>query len=84
VSRKINTAPVAVTTDGALVVNAAGFEASPNVSKLIARAMNGDAEIFIGVVVSGKERKLMMTRLDGAAAEAVAMVIGRRAKCQRR
>lgn len=76
-SRKIHKAHVAVTTEGALVVNVAGFGPT-NIEGLIARALDDDAELFIGVVVDDEERDLLLERLDNAAAEAVAKVVGKR------
>ena len=76
-SRHIHKADVAITSHGALVVNVAGFGPT-NIEGLIARALDDDAEIFIGIVVTGEEQNLLMQRLDNAAAEAVGMVIGKR------
>jgi hypothetical protein len=76
-TRKIHKAPIAVTTEGALVVNVAGYGPT-NIEGLIARALDDDAELFIGIVVDKKEHRLLMERLDNAAAEAVGMVIGKR------
>ncbi len=78
-SRRIHKAPVAVTTEGALVVNVAGFGPT-NIEGLITRALDDDAELFIGIVVEEKEQDLMMKRLDNAAAEAVAKLYGKRAR----
>jgi len=77
VTRKIHQAPVALTTAGALVVNVAGFGPT-NIEGLIARALDDDAELFIGIVVEESEREILLGRLDNAAAEAVAMVVGQR------
>lgn len=77
-SRKIHKAPVAVTTEGALVVNVSGSGPTNNIEGLLARALDDDAELFIGVVVSEEEQELLLERLDNAAAEAVAMVYGKR------
>ena len=76
-SRKIHKASVAVTSEGALVVNVAGFGPT-SIEGLIARALDDDAALFIGIVVDESEQKLLLERLDNAAAEAVAMVVGRR------
>lgn len=82
-SRRIHKAPVAVTTEGALVVNVSGFGPT-SIEGLIARALDDDAELFIGVVVDEDERELLLERLDNAAAEAVARVIGKRKRAERR
>jgi len=76
-SRKIHKAHVAVTTEGALVVNVAGFGPT-NIEGLIARALDDDAELFIGIVVDDDDGALLLERLDAAAAEAVVMVLGKR------
>ena len=78
-SRKIHKAPVALTTHGSLVANVAGFGPT-NIESLIARALDDDAELFIGIVVDESERELLFERLDNAAAEAVAKLYGRRAR----
>jgi hypothetical protein len=77
VSRRIHKAHVAVTTEGALVVNVAGYGPA-NIEGLIARALDDDAELFIGIVVDKKEHRLLMERLGTAAAEAVNVVLGKR------
>jgi len=79
VSRKVHKAPAAVTTEGALVINVAGFGPT-NIEGLIARALDDDAELFIGIVVDENERELLLERLDNAAAEAVAKVYGKRGR----
>ncbi len=50
------------------------------VEDLITRALDDDAEFFIGIVVEKTEQEAMMKRLDDAAAEAVAKLYGKRAK----
>jgi hypothetical protein len=82
-SRKIHKAPVAVTTEGALVVNVAGFGPT-NIEGLITRALDDDAELFIGIVVAETEHDSLIARLDNAAAEAVALVYGKRMRTRRR
>ena len=76
---KIHNAPVAITTEGALVVNVAGLGLT-NIEALIARALDDDAELFIGIVVDDADRELLLERLDNAAAEGVAKIYGKRAK----
>ena len=77
-SRRIHKADVAVTSQGALVVNVAALVNAPYVDKLIARALDEEGEIFIGIVVTEEEKQVLLERLDNAAAEALAMVIGKR------
>ena len=62
-NRKIHQAPIAVTTEGALVVNVSGF-GEANIEGLIARALDADAEIFIGIVVSDSERDVLRWHVD--------------------
>lgn len=81
-SRKIHKAPVAMTTEGVLVVNVAGFGPT-NIEGLLARALDDDAELFIGVVVDENERTVLLERLDNAAAEAVAQIYGKRKRVPR-
>ena len=81
-SRKIHKAPVAMTTEGVLVVNVAGFGPT-NIEGLLARALDDDAELFIGVVVDENERTVLLERLDNAAAEAVAKIYGKRKRVPR-
>lgn len=77
-SRRINVAPAVVTGGGALVVNTAGFAAARDVSELIARALDDNAELFIGTAGSNFERELPLERLDNAATDAVAKIDGKR------
>ena len=76
-SRKIHMAPIAVATDGAVIANVAGFGPT-TIEGLLAHAVDDDAELFIGIVVDGEDRQLVLERLDNAAAEAVAKIYGRR------
>ena len=55
----------------------AGFGPT-NIGGLVARALDDDAELFIGIVVEDDERDLLLERLDNAAAEGVALVVGKR------
>ena len=77
-SRRIHKADVAVTSRGALVVNVAALVNASYVEMLIARALDEEGEIFIGIVVTEEEKLVLLERLDNAAAEALAMVIGKR------
>ena len=77
-SRRIHKADVALTSHGALVVNVAALVNAPYIDKLIARALDEEGEIFIGIVVTEEEKQVLLERLDNAAAEALAMVIGKR------
>ena len=42
------------------------------------RMLDEEGEIFIGIVVTEEKRQVLLERLDNAAAEALAMVIGKR------
>ena len=77
-SRRIHKADVALTSQGALVVNVAALVSAPCVETLIARALDEEGELFIGIVVSEREKQMLLERLDNAAAEALAVVIGKR------
>jgi hypothetical protein len=64
--------------DGRLLVSVAHFDGKKNPDELIRRALEQRGDYFIGVAMNEYEMNETLRRLDDAAAEAVAHVIGRR------
>jgi hypothetical protein len=81
-SRRIHGATLALAPDGTVFVGLAQFGgASPE--ELLRRALEEDGEVFVGVALSAKERSRAALRVDNAAAEAAAYVIGKRQRRRR-
>ena len=78
-TRKIHKAHVALTTEGAVVVNVAGFVPT-NIKSLIDRALDldDDAERFIGIVLEEEEREMLSARIHSAPAETLVTLYGKR------
>jgi hypothetical protein len=58
---RFHQARVAITTEGAIVINVARLGSS-RVASLVARALEDKVELFVGVVVSAEERDELMKR----------------------
>jgi hypothetical protein len=83
-SGKIHRAPVAVTLDGTVFVSAAQFFRAPrDPRELLRLALRQKGDLFIGIAMNEHETDETLMRLDNAAAEAAAYVIGDRQRLRR-
>ena len=67
---RFHRARVAVTTEGAVVINVARLD-SPSATALVARALEDQAELFVGIVITGAERDELLKRVDDLAGDVV-------------
>jgi hypothetical protein len=67
---RFHQARVAITTEGAVVINVARLDSS-RVASLVARALEDKVELFVGVVVSEQERDELMRRFEDLAGDVV-------------
>ena len=82
-SRAINRAPLAVTTDGTVLVNAVAFDVPKRIEALIESAMEQRGAVFIGIVASPAEVRFVLERAHDATYEAACLTAGRRQKRNR-
>ena len=82
-SRRIHGATLALAPDGTVFVGLAQFGDGESLEELLRRALEEDGEVFVGVALSAKERSRAALRVDNAAAEAAAYVIGKRQRRRR-
>lgn len=77
-------APFALTTDGTLLVNVATLTNATDLESVVRAVQHETRAVFIGVVMSPQEATLAMARLDDAADEAAARIVGERRRSPRR
>lgn len=77
-SRRVHPAAIAAGSDGSVLINMVDLLSSDLRARLTQQL--GAPALFVGVPLNEKEAIDVVTRLDGAAAEASAMVLGGRAK----
>jgi len=82
--RRLSLAPLAMTSDGALVVNAAQFQDDTSLETLLRVATATGLEIFIGVVLPDDHRARLVKDIDDAAAELASRAGGKLARPRRR
>jgi hypothetical protein len=80
-SKTIHEAGLAVTLDGTVLISAAQFFRGSKVpGELLRLALQQEGDLFIGIAMNEHETDDTLVRLDNAAAEAAAYVIGARQK----
>jgi hypothetical protein len=75
--------PVAVTSSGDILVNAACFDDVQTLEEVLAKAKKQKGGIFVGFVV-GQELPLIFDRVHDACTEGAAFVVGRRQRKRRK
>jgi hydrogenase maturation factor len=78
VSRKINVTPLALSSEGELLLNVAMSDAPRRLDALLAFAERTDGEVFIGVVLGGRELAFVTGELGHAVRDATARVVGQK------
>jgi len=73
-SRTIHRAPLAVTSDGTVLVNVTYLDATRDLRRLLEHALRERGAVFVGLVLTPAERKRLAWFLDGPAKEAAARV----------
>lgn len=83
VSRSLELAPFAVTSDGTIFVNVAKLTKATDFEAVVRAAHEEKRAVFIGVMVSPDEAEFVMSRLDNAADETAARIVGQRTRRSR-
>jgi hypothetical protein len=76
--RRIHQAPIAVASDGSVLVNAARMAIRNDITDIISEARKQAGKIFIGVTLDTHEAKTLLRDVDDFAAEIAARIGGRR------
>ena len=84
-SARLHRAPLAVASDGSVLVNLAHFDGVTSVADAVEKAVNAQREVFFGVVVTTEElHRIVLPRVAQVAREAAAYVAGGRNKTRAR
>lgn len=83
-SKQLELAPFAVTSDGTLFVNVAKLTPATDFGSVAQAAQEEKRAVFIGVMLSPDEAEFVMARLDNAADETAARLVGQRRRRKRR
>jgi len=82
-SRRLDLAPFAVTSNGAIFVNVAKLTTTTDFEAVVRAAERERRTLFLGVMMSPAEGVFAMARLDNAADEAAARIVGQRRQRRR-
>lgn len=82
-SKKIHRAPLALATDGTVILNMAMLDVPKRVEKLIEAALAERGAIFIGVVLNRAELECLQDIVDDNALQAAFHLAGRRQATRR-
>jgi hypothetical protein len=80
---KVSTAPMAVASDGALIITVAASTGPRDPMKLVERAVAERGQVFVGIVLSRKEVAFAMKALDDSSAEISSWIFGGRHRRRR-
>ena len=80
---RVHYAPLALASDGSVLVNLAHFDGPHSTSALLALALKQPGAVFIGVVLTNDEVADVVARVSHGHAEAVAYVVGARQRKRR-
>ena len=84
-TRAADQPPFAVASDGSVFINAAVLLTdATDLESLVREARRRNRRVFIGIVMSASEAELAMARLDNAAHETAARILGDRRRRRRR
>lgn len=82
-NRRVHLAPIALTSDGDVLINIAKLASSADFETIVRAAEREHRAIFVGVMLSSRETEFAMARLDNAADETAACIVGRRRRRSR-
>jgi hypothetical protein len=77
-SRTIDRAPLAVTSDGTVLLNVARFDVPRRIEEIVRVAMSQRGVVFIGVALSPAETKRLLKEVALILPNASAPLVGRR------
>ncbi|HMJ14182.1 MAG TPA: hypothetical protein VK524_22355 [Polyangiaceae bacterium] len=73
-----HTIPLALGSDGSLILNIACGSAEADIATLVRQARREGRQLFVGIVLNEREHQAALRRLDNASAEAAAQLSGAR------
>ena len=79
-SRRIHRAPLALASDGTVVLNMSEFDGPRSLEAFLEQAMAQKGRVFVGVQMAPAEVRRVLARLDDGSQEAAAYVAGGRQK----
>lgn len=79
-SRSLVRDPLAITSDGTVLLNLAMFDVPKRIEKLVELAMAERGAVFIGIAVTRHEQQRLRVEFDDAALQAAYGVAGTRQK----
>ena len=82
-SKKTSTAPLAVASDGTVLLNMVHADGSRDPTMLLERALHEGGVVFVGVTITRPEQALLLKRMDDATEETAAWIWGRRQRRRR-
>lgn len=82
-SRQVFAGPLAVASDGTVLINATEFIGRKSPARLLQAVLEERGQVFIGVTVSPAEARLMLDFLADGTVEAAGRVVGRRQRRRR-
>lgn len=77
-SRRVHLAPLALTSDGDVLLNVAMFDAPKDLATLLRLAQTQSAKVFVGVPLSGSELDFILSELRHAYRDGAAWLVGGR------
>ena len=77
---RLHSVPIALGSDGSLILNLASAFATRDLAAVIRKARRDGRPLFVGVVLSESEHRAAVARLDNASAETAAQLAGSAAK----
>lgn len=77
-SRRVHLAPLALTSDGEVLLNVAMFDAPKDLATLLRLAQTESVSVFIGVPLSGSELEFILSELRHAYRDGAAWLVGGR------
>lgn len=83
-SHRVCRAPVALTSDGVLLINLTVFDVPKRLDVLLEAALREPGEVFIGVPARPEEVTLILERVADSTYEAASVCAGRRRKRRRK
>jgi hypothetical protein len=77
-SRTVDRAPLAVTSDGTVLLNVARFDVPRRIEDIVRVAMSQSGAVFIGVALSAAETRRLRDELAMLVPNATGPLVGRR------
>lgn len=83
-SRRVHLAPLALTSDGDVLLNVATIASATDFETVVRAAESEHRAVFVGVMLSPREAEFAIARLDNAADETAARIVGGRRRGRKR